>query len=85
MKKERVMRGKVVKLGDYVNTNVMSPGQWSREGLEVLRLHTMEAIRKDFETSLKELGREPIQADAMVPLGESVIGVFREYRSQKSS
>ncbi len=48
MKKEKVMRGKVVKLGDYVNTNVMSPGQWSREGLEVLRLHTMEAIRKDF-------------------------------------
>lgn len=45
---ERVIKGRVVKLGDYVNTNLMSPGQWSREGLEVLRLHTMEAIRKDF-------------------------------------
>ena len=43
-----VIKGKVVKLGDYVNTDVISPGRWQREGLEVLRLHTMEAIRTDF-------------------------------------
>ncbi len=45
---ERIIKGKVVKLGDYVNTDVISPGRWMREGLEVLRLHTMEAIRPDF-------------------------------------
>lgn len=45
---ERIITGKVVKLGDYVNTDVISPSRWMREGLDVLRLHTMEAIRADF-------------------------------------
>jgi 3-isopropylmalate/(R)-2-methylmalate dehydratase small subunit len=45
---DRIIQGKVVKLGDQVNTDVISPARWMREGLEVLRLHTMEAIRKDF-------------------------------------
>ena len=45
---ERIIKGKVAKLGDYVNTDVISPARWMREGLEVLRLHTMEAIRPDF-------------------------------------
>ncbi len=45
---EKIIQGKVVKLGDYVNTDVISPSRWMREGLDVLRLHTMEAIRKDF-------------------------------------
>ena len=45
---EKIIKGKVLKLGDYVNTDVISPARWMREGLEVLRLHTMEAIRKDF-------------------------------------
>ena len=45
---DRIISGKVVKLGDQVNTDVISPARWMREGLEVLRLHTMEAIRKDF-------------------------------------
>lgn len=45
---ERIIQGKVVKLGDYVNTDVISPSRWMREGLDVLRLHTMEAIRPDF-------------------------------------
>ncbi|MFB3885860.1 MAG: 3-isopropylmalate dehydratase [Thermodesulfobacteriota bacterium] len=49
----RVIRGKVVKLGDYVNTDVISPARWMREGLEVLRLHTMEAIRPDFYKDVK--------------------------------
>lgn len=44
----RIIKGKVVKLGDYVNTDVISPARWMREGLDVLRLHTMEAIRPDF-------------------------------------
>lgn len=43
-----VIKGRVIKLGDDVNTDVISPARWMREGLEVLRLHTMEAIRKDF-------------------------------------
>lgn len=46
--KEKVVKGRVIKLGDQVNTDVISPGRWMREGLEVLRLHTMEAIRPDF-------------------------------------
>ena len=50
---ERVIKGKVVKLGDYVNTDVISPARWMREGLEVLRLHTMEAIRPDFYKNVK--------------------------------
>jgi 3-isopropylmalate/(R)-2-methylmalate dehydratase small subunit len=48
MMAERIIRGKVVKLGDFVNTDVISPSRWMREGLDVLRLHTMEAIRPDF-------------------------------------
>ena len=50
---ERVIKGKVIKLGDYVNTDVISPSRWMREGLEVLRLHTMEAIRPDFYKDVK--------------------------------
>ena len=45
---DKRIKGRVVKLGDYVNTDVISPARWMREGLEVLRLHTMEAIRPDF-------------------------------------
>jgi len=45
---EKIIRGKVVKLGDFVNTDVISPARWMREGLEVLKQHTMEAIRPDF-------------------------------------
>ena len=45
---DRIIQGKVVKLGDQVNTDVISPARWMREGLDVLRLHTMEAIRADF-------------------------------------
>lgn len=45
---DRVIKGRVLKFGDNVNTDVIAPGRWMREGLEVLRLHTMEAIRTDF-------------------------------------
>jgi 3-isopropylmalate/(R)-2-methylmalate dehydratase small subunit len=45
---DTIIQGNVVKLGDYVNTDVISPSRWMREGLDVLRLHTMEAIRADF-------------------------------------
>ncbi len=45
---DRIIKGKIVKLGDHVNTDVISPARWMREGLDVLRLHTMEAIRPDF-------------------------------------
>ena len=50
---ERVLKGKVVKLGDHVNTDVISPARWMREGLEILRHHTMEAIRPDFYKDVK--------------------------------
>jgi 3-isopropylmalate dehydratase small subunit len=48
MAAERTIKGKVVKLGDSVNTDVMSPGQYIQEGLAAVRLHTMEAIRPEF-------------------------------------
>lgn len=44
----KTIRGRVLKFGDHVNTDVIAPGRWMREGLDVLRLHTMEAIRADF-------------------------------------
>jgi 3-isopropylmalate/(R)-2-methylmalate dehydratase small subunit len=50
---DKRISGKVVKLGDYVNTDVISPARWMREGLEVLRLHTMEAIRPEFYKDVK--------------------------------
>jgi len=50
---EKMIKGRVVKLGDYVNTDVISPARWMREGLEVLRLHTMEAIRPEFYKDVK--------------------------------
>jgi 3-isopropylmalate/(R)-2-methylmalate dehydratase small subunit len=50
---DRVITGKVVKLGDHVNTDVISPARWMREGLDILRLHTMEAIRPDFYKDVK--------------------------------
>jgi 3-isopropylmalate/(R)-2-methylmalate dehydratase small subunit len=45
---KRIIRGRVVKLGDNVNTDIIAPGLWKTEGLEVLRLHTMEAICPGF-------------------------------------
>ena len=45
---ENIIKGRVLKFGDNVNTDVIAPGRWKREGLDVLRLHTMEAIRTDF-------------------------------------
>ena len=45
---DNVIRGRVLKFGDNVNTDVIAPGRWKREGLDVLRLHTMEAIRPEF-------------------------------------
>ncbi len=50
---DRVIKGRAIKLGDYVNTDVISPARWMREGLDVLRLHTMEAIRPDFYKDVK--------------------------------
>lgn len=45
---ERLIKGSVIKFGDYVNTDVMAPGRWHRQGMDILRLHTMEAIRPNF-------------------------------------
>jgi 3-isopropylmalate/(R)-2-methylmalate dehydratase small subunit len=53
MAAERSIKGKVVKLGDSVNTDVMSPGQYIQQGLDAVRLHTMEAIRVEFYRDVK--------------------------------
>lgn len=45
---KNIITGKVIKLGDNVDTDVISPARWMREGLDVLRFHTMEAIRPNF-------------------------------------
>ena len=45
---KRVIKGGALKFGDSVNTDVIAPARWMREGMEVLRLHTMEAIMPNF-------------------------------------
>lgn len=50
---DRILKGSALKFEDNVNTDVIAPGRWMREGLEVLRLHTMEAIRPDFYKDVK--------------------------------
>lgn len=44
----KVIKGRVLKFGDHINTDVIAPGKWMREGLDVLQYHTMEALRPDF-------------------------------------
>jgi len=44
----KTIKGKVIKFGDDVNTDVIAPGRWHRQGMDILRLHTMEAIRPEF-------------------------------------
>lgn len=50
---ERVVRGKVHKLGDFVNTDIIAPGRWMHQGMDVLRVHTMEAIRPEFYKEIR--------------------------------
>ena len=50
---KRVIAGRALKFGDSVNTDVIAPARWMREGMDVLRLHTMEAIRPDFYKDVK--------------------------------
>ena len=45
---DNVIRGRTVKLGDNINTDLIAPVRWMRQSLDELRLHTMEAIRPDF-------------------------------------
>lgn len=40
--------GRVITLGDEINTDVIAPGRWKQESLEVLKLHTMEGIVPQF-------------------------------------
>lgn len=42
------IRGRVIKLGDRVNTDIIAPGRWKSETMEVLKIHTMEAVRPGF-------------------------------------
>ncbi len=45
---DKIITGRVIKFGDFVNTDVIAPGRWMHEGMDTLRLHTMEAIRPEF-------------------------------------
>lgn len=40
--------GKAVMLGDHINTDVIAPGRWKLEGMEVLKAHCLEALVPDF-------------------------------------
>ena len=40
----RLIRGRVLRVGDSVNTDIIAPGRWKLEGMEVLKKHTMEAL-----------------------------------------
>lgn len=48
-----VIRGRVIKLGDKINTDVIAPGRWKSMGMDVLRRHTMEAVRPDFYSQVR--------------------------------
>lgn len=43
-----IIRGKVIKIGECINTDIIAPGRWKSEGMETLKLHTMEAMYPDF-------------------------------------
>lgn len=45
---KRTIKGRVIKLGDKVNTDIIAPGRWKSETMEILKAHTMEAVRPDF-------------------------------------
>lgn len=46
--REKILTGDILKFGDQIDTDVIAPSRWHREGLEVLSRHTMEAIRPAF-------------------------------------
>lgn len=50
----RLIRGRVLRVGDSVNTDIIAPGRWKLEGMEVLKKHTMEALYPDFYKLAKE-------------------------------
>ena len=40
--------GRVIRFGDNIDTDIISPGKWMHEGMEILKKHAFEAIRPDF-------------------------------------
>lgn len=45
---EKTIRGRAIKLGDFVNTDEIAPIQWMNEGTSVLKVHVLEGLRPGF-------------------------------------
>lgn len=49
-----VISGKVLKYGDNINTDIITPPQYLERSLEVMALHAMETIDENFPKRLKK-------------------------------
>ncbi len=41
-------KGQVRKFGDNIDTDIIAPGKWMHEGMEILKKHAFEAVRPHF-------------------------------------
>ncbi len=46
-------RGRVQKFGDNIDTDIIAPGKWMNEEMDLLRQHAFEAVRPDFFRQVK--------------------------------
>ncbi|MCI2061533.1 MAG: 3-isopropylmalate dehydratase [Eubacteriaceae bacterium] len=48
------IKGKALKFGDNINTDIISPPQYMEMGIEEASIHAMEAVDKDFAKRVKK-------------------------------
>ncbi len=46
-------RGRVHKFGDNIDTDIITPGKWMHEGMDILKKHAFEAVRPNFYQLVK--------------------------------
>lgn len=49
-----VIRGRVWKLGHDISTDVLSPGQYAVDPVEIRKLHVLESVNADFVSEVQE-------------------------------
>lgn len=47
------LAGRVRRFGDNLDTDIIAPGKWMNEEMEVLKLHAFEAVRPDFHRQVR--------------------------------
>lgn len=50
----KIVRGRIWKFGDNINTDNMSPGYYIAEGISELARHCLEAVRPEFSQNVKK-------------------------------